>query len=176
MDQLSLSALYNEKSHEKVNFLQDAWFIASIDELRALRSTLVNVQQLPATPPGTMVHCVLADNTTITVPASVPELKCLIKKAVKSARDRIKTMGAEQHALLDKMEALNTPGSVSMDDTRAYVDKTTAQILETIDSHRLFKPDVNLQTNRGDTFVPGHQRAARRAQAKKQAKQAKQAK
>jgi len=173
MEQLSLSTLYNEKSHEKINFHQDTWFLASLDELQALRTALVNVQRIPATPPGTMVLCVLADNTTINAPASVPELKCLIKKAVKSARDRIKAMGAEQHALLDKMEALNTLGSVSMDDTRAYVDKTTAQILETIDSHRFFKPDVNLQTNRVDTFVPGHQRAARRAQAKKQAKQAK---
>ena len=173
MEQLSLSTLYNEKSHEKVNFHQDPWFLASIDELQALRTTLVNVQRIPATPPGTMVLCVLADNTTINAPASVPELKCLIKKAVKSARDRIKAMGAEQHALLDKMETLNTRGSVSMDDCRAYVDKSTGQILETIDNHRLFKPDVNVQTNRANSFVPGHLRDARRAQAKQQAKEAK---
>ena len=159
----------------KTNFHKDPKVAAELERLQILRTALVNLQQLPASarPAGAQVAFVLADMTSFNIPASIPKVECLIKRTTNKIKTRVQAMGADELALVGEIEANNFKLNMPFPECRAAINKTTEQIMATIDSHRLFKPAVNFKSNRVDTFVEGHQRAARRAQAKQQAKEAK---
>ena len=163
-----------------MDFHNDPFIKQCTAKLKTLRTALVNVQELPrsATLEGGLAVLQMEDGTTLLAPSSREELKLLIAATTDEARDRIKAMGEEQLQLLGMMEdearRLGARMSVPVDESRAYVKRTTLEIIEFINTHPAFSSDLH-HKNGNNAFVPGHARGWHRAQKKAAKKAAKKA-